>query len=204
MSVRWWISLVLLAAVVVGVYFLWPARSVASIDPELKDRFETTQKPIVMKLIESETMLERMQLVGQLQKTIVDLSEQQRRTIFEYAQKHSPELRDAFIAREQRRMDEFYKLSPEEQVKALDKHIDEMESMRTMFAGMRGPGGMPPGPPDSSRKINSDVRRQLRVQHIMNNTTAMFRAQMSDYMQRVDERRKERGLPDGPRPGPGP
>jgi hypothetical protein len=206
MSPRWLLALVLLIAVAGLIYFCLPHATQASIDPQLKARFENDQKPIVMKLIESESMLERVQLVGQLQKTIADLTETQRRELFNYARENSPELRDAFIGREQKRVDTFFKLSPEEQVKALDKHIDEMESMQKMFSGLRGggPGGGPPGgPPGSAPGIgNADQRRQLGMQRIMNNTTPEFRAQMGEYMQRVDQRREERGLTPMRPPGP--
>jgi hypothetical protein len=206
MSPRWLLALVLLIAVAGLIYFFMPHATQASIDPQLKARFENDQKPIVMKLIESESMLERVQLVGQLQKTIADLTETQRRELFNYARENSPELRDAFIGREQKRVDTFFKLSPDEQVKALDKHIDEMESMQQMFSGLRGggPGGGPPGGSSGPAPGigNADQRRQLGMQRIMNNTTPEFRAQMGEYMQRVDQRREERGLTPMRPPGP--
>jgi hypothetical protein len=206
MSPRWLLALVLLIAVAGLIYFCLPHATEASIDPQLKARFENDQKPIVMKLIESESMLERVQLVGQLQKTIADLTETQRRELFNYARENSPELRDAFIGREQKRVDSFFKLSPDEQVNALDKHIDEMESMQKMFSGLRGgaPGGGPPGSPSGPAPGigNADQRRQLGMQRIMNNTTPEFRAQMGEYRQRVDQRREERGLTPMRPPGP--
>ncbi|MBL8829806.1 MAG: hypothetical protein JNM18_22695 [Planctomycetaceae bacterium] len=203
MSRGWSIALLMIAILIGGIYLGWPTRSTASLDPELRSRFENTQKPIVMKLIGSESMLERVKLIGQLQQTIADLSESQRRAIFEYAQKNGPELRNAFLAREQKRIDEFFKLSPDEQTKALDKHIDEMDSMRTMFAGLRGLRNPQPSPPTNIPvRVKSDYRRQLRAQEFLNHTTPEFRANLTNYMQRVEERRKERGLPVRPPPGP--
>lgn len=202
MKLRWCIVGLLFCAIASGAYFFWPRETRASLDPQLLERFETRQKPLVAKLIASDSMLERIQLVGELHKTIVDLTEQQRREIFEYARRNSPELRDAFIAREQKRVDEYFALPPEKQTEALDKHIDEMESMRQMFAGFRGgaPGGPGVGPPAGGRG-NSDHRRQLELQRIMNVTTPKFRAQMGEYMLQMNQRREERGLkPASPAP----
>ncbi|RIK80676.1 MAG: hypothetical protein DCC67_09100 [Planctomycetota bacterium] len=93
----------------------------------------------------------------------------------------------------EKRYDQFMKLSPEEQRKELDKHIDAMEARggteRPAGEGGRGPGNIDPKKADEFRK------------KMLAWTTPSQRAKFENGIQLLNDRRKQRGLP--PIGGPG-
>jgi hypothetical protein len=92
----------------------------------------------------------------------------------------------------EQRYDQFMAMSPEEQRKELDKRIDEMEAR----GGPGGRGGGRGGRPDIDPKRADAMRKKM-----LDWTTPDQRAKFENGIQRLNNRRKERGLP--PMPGPG-
>jgi len=94
-------------------------------------------------------------------------------------------------------MKDFFKLSPEQQLAALDKRIAEMDARRRdMQARRPNPGGgarqsgTPGRPPRGPRRINADRMQQFMEQRL-SNTTPEERAVMSEYWRRLRERRQQ-------------
>jgi hypothetical protein len=87
--------------------------------------------------------------------------------------------------------DKFMAMSPEEQRKALDKRIDEMEARGK--GGGRGPGR---GGPNMDPKRAEAMRKKM-----LDWTTPEQRAKFEQGFERFNARREERGL--APVPGPG-
>ena len=198
----------ILALIAIAAYWWWPLPKTEAADPRIVEMFETTQKPLIEKLLSANSTWERLQLAGQLQQSLVKLDDQDRRLLFEHGRKNADTFRQAFMTREQQRVEKFFQLSPEQQKKALDEHIDEMESFRKLFAGFGRPPGDGAGPPkapsNSSGPTSQEFRefqRQLGFQKMLNDTTPQFRAEVTEYMSRMSQRREERGLPAMPMPG---
>ncbi len=140
-----------------------------------------------------------------------------------YQQQFNSAMRDRFMAREQKRMDDFFKLSKEEQRKELDKRIAEDEKRRKEREQQRkereaqakasgntgsngnsssgndrsGNGSQGGGPPGGGGGPGGwGGNRGLAAR--LDNTTPEFRATMAAYRQAMTQRRAELGLP--PRP----
>jgi len=103
----------------------------------------------------------------------------------------------------QKRIRDFFELSPDKRKEALDRSIDEGEArrreMEKRFAANGGrPGGF--GPPFGGRNMDSQQRASM-AKRMLDNTSPQDRAQMSEYGRQMQERRRERGLPPmrGPR-----
>ena len=102
--------------------------------------------------------------------------------------------------RMEQEMDAFFSLPPEKQKVELDKRIDQMEKWRKDRAargngnadrggGRRGGGG------DRGRNASEQERNKWR-KRMLDNTTPKQRAQWRAYRDMMDQRRKERGLPE--------
>jgi hypothetical protein len=118
------------------------------------------------------------------------LSEAQRMAFFESSM---PVFVPMMARQFEQRYDEFMEMSPEEQRKELDKRIDEMEAR----GGAGGQGGGRRGPPNIDPKKAEQIRKKM-----LDWTTPEQRAKFENGMNRMNDRRKERGLPPMP-PGPG-
>ena len=116
------------------------------------------------------------------------------------------------MAREQKKMDEFFKLPKKDQVKAMDKELDAMvkrqkdrEKRRQQQAqaggqgngqnggpggGGGGPGGGRGGPPGGGSGDRSQDRHLM-----MDNMSASQRAQSSEYRRMMADRASQRGIP---------
>lgn len=94
----------------------------------------------------------------------------------------------------------FAKASKEERKKTLDQMIDQMEAMRALMpsrpANANGPGGADGGGPRGPRDPQS------RVKGFMEHGNPQMGALAMQFMQALDNRRQERGLP--PMQGMGP
>jgi len=198
---RWSILILAIVASLLCVWLYWPSAKPEppAADPQLLNLYQSEVRPVFSKLLESDSMLERIQLAGQLHKSIVNLDDNQRRQLFEIGQRDRDSLGKLLIGREQRRVDVYFKLTREQQIAALDKHIDEMETMGKMFSmmGNKSKGSTPEGPPmrGPGRPPQNEQMRQVFTQKLLNDTTPEFRAQISDYLGQLAQRREERGLP---------
>jgi len=96
----------------------------------------------------------------------------------------------------QQRMDEFFKLPPDQQRQRLDEMIDRMEQRQRERAqnpnanqggGRGGRGG--------DRGNMTDAQRDQRRKERLDRTSPKMRAQFTEFGRRLNERRAERGLP---------
>lgn len=173
------------------------------IDPQVVEMFERDQKPLLDKM-STATGEQRGRIWEEMRSSMENLSEEQRdqvRTL----------MRQDFERREDERLKKFFTLTKAQQDAELDKRIDEFEQMRERFANRdrskdgKGPGGPPGGgrggpgggPGGGWSGGRDPMGRQRATQSYMNRTTAETRAMRNEYAMRMDERRKERGLPEG-------
>jgi Spy/CpxP family protein refolding chaperone len=116
-----------------------------------------------------------------------------------------------FRQRMEQEMEEFSKMTPEQQTAFLDKRIDQMEAFRKRggsgnavgkSAGplASGPGGPPPGGRAGGRPGGPPSRDMMR--HMLSNTSPKQRAIMTKVMDAMRKRMKERGIQDPGPPGP--
>lgn len=106
----------------------------------------------------------------------------------------------------------FFDLSDNERKAALDKQIDDMEKRRREWEKRRGErgsgrGGGPGagGPPRGFGGRNMDPAKQNEMRkRMLDNTSPQQRAMFGEYFRQLQDRRRERGLPemrgDGRRP----
>ena len=155
---------------------------------------------------------QRDALRGEMRQQIESLSPEQREQLFS-AQ------RERFEQRMDERLNEFFELPKEQRKAALDKMIDEMEQRRREWqqrggpgdrqgqAGGRpdrGPGDRPPGDRprgDGASGPRTDADRAQRMKQRLDSTSAETRAKRSEFRRLLNERRKERGLPEMRGPG---
>ena len=116
---------------------------------------------------------------------IQGLSDDQRREFFESS-------RPMFMQMAQRRMDEFFSLTPEEQAQRLDEIIDRQEAGQREGRGERSNRG--------DRRPRTAGERSERMKRMLDRTTPEMRARFSEFRRLINERREERGLP--PSKGP--
>lgn len=112
------------------------------------------------------------------------------------------EMRGMMEARIEQRFDEFFAApTPQERNKVLDKHINEMEKMRAKMKDRKQPDrskgqgqvaqGRPPG-----------GRGRGGMQDRLDRTTPEQRAKRAEYRKAMEQRRKDRGLPQPSWPRP--
>jgi hypothetical protein len=109
-----------------------------------------------------------------------------------------------FRQRMEKEMEEFSKMTPEQQTAFLDKRIDQMEAFRKK-GGPAGPpppgaGGPPPGGGPGGRPGGPPSRDMMR--NMISNTSPKQRAIMTKFMDSMRKRMKERGIKDPGPPGP--
>ncbi len=113
------------------------------------------------------------------------LTEAQRREFFSSGQ-------PSFGPMMERRMNEFFALSPADQRREIDADIDRMEAGDG--AGRGGPGGRGPFGGDMSPEKRDEMRKRM-----LDATTPELRAKFELRMTMLNERRAQRGLsPVGP------
>jgi hypothetical protein len=134
-------------------------------------------------------------------------------------EKLTPEQRDKlmrdnpppFVRQMQKNIRDFFDLPADKRKEALDRQIDEMESRRRQMTkqfaqsggrpgGGPGFGGGPGGGPGGNRGAMDPQHRQEMTRRMLDNTTPQDRAMMGEYMRQVQDRRRERGMPDLPGP----
>ncbi len=130
------------------------------------------------------------------------------------------EMREMFQARITKTVEEYFALPEDQRVGFLDRHIEEMEKWMAQRrqreqerqqaaqeanqqegqagakgeqAGSAGPGGR------RGRNLSEDERRQRRNRRL-NNTTPELRAKFTEFFTAIQQRRRERGLPEFRRP----
>ena len=196
-------------------YAQMPDPEVARLEEKGKELFQPPaggDEPIT-----PEVMEERHEQMEEFREEVDQLDESQRDQLREGFGRM---MREHFMSEVRR----FHTLTPEEQVEFLDEKIDQMEAMRQWGEQRRqqaaaegddrpgppggppgGPGGGPPGggpPPEGeegqARSQPTPEERQERMEQFrrqfVSDTTPEERAQMAELMDRMNERREERGL----------
>ena len=147
--------------------------------------------------------------VQQLQEKLFDpdakIPDEDRRKAFgefrQEAEKLTPEQRESlmrenpFAKRMQQTVVDYFDLPEEQRVAALDKEIDRFEKFRKDREKRRGdrPGGGPPG--GFGRGNMSDGQQNDMRKRMLDNTSPQQRAMFGEYMQQMQDRRRQRGLP---------
>ena len=223
MGIKTWLgaaAAVMVGLVGLGVWY-WPVRESPELSAVKQLQAEMQQKMFAPPASQSSaTQNERRAEFEKLREKMDALPEAER-------DKARNAMREGFQKQMQVKLGEFFVLSLEEQVVALDKEIDEQEARMKAWGGM--PFG-PPGGPRNSADQNSGnsnpgtppapngspgnrpfgsrgypqnptaEQRKDRQRQMLNSTTPEFRAQMAEYIKKMQQRRKERGLPGfGPR-----
>lgn len=210
MSVRM-VGTAIVVLILIFGYWYFASGNDNRIEPHVKELFEQNQKPLLDKLAATSGE-QRGKVWDEVRESMSNLSDTERDQMRRL-------MREDGERRENDRLREFFKMSKEKQVAELDKRIDDMERMRERFAnrppsnntngggnaGGGGGGGPRPdggrGGPGGGSRFRDPQARQRFTQGYMNNSTAEERAMRSDYGARMDERRRERGLPEMGGPG---
>jgi hypothetical protein len=124
------------------------------------------------------------------------------------AEKLTPEqlaklMRDSpFAKRMQQTVVSYFDLPEDQRVAALDKQIDEMEKFRKDMEKRRGErGGRPEGGPPGGFRNRGNMNESDMRKRMLDNTSPQERAMFGEYMQQMQARRKQRGLPTMGGPG---
>jgi hypothetical protein len=152
--------------------------------------------------------------VQQLQQKLFDpdakFPDADRRKEFrEEVEKLTPEQRESlmrenpFAKRMQQTVVGYFDLPEDKRVAALDKEIDRFEKFRKEMEKRRGSGDRPPGPPGGfgNRGNMSEGQQNEMRKRMLDNTSPQQRAMFSEYMQQMQDRRKQRGMPTMGGPG---
>lgn len=118
-----------------------------------------------------------------MREQMAGLSESQRAEFFESSM---PIFMPMMAKRFEEEYDKYMKMTPEEQRKALDKRIDEMEARGGGPGGPGGPGG---GRPPMDPKRMSEIGKKM-----LDWTTPEQRSKFENGMRMMNDRRQERGL----------
>ncbi len=134
---------------------------------------------------------ERRSQFQEFRQRVDGLSEEQRREFRESG-------REGFQQRMLQRMDRFFAMSPEEQMKELDEMIDRMEEWRANRE--QGGGGGPGWGRGGGRGNMTGTQRDQRSKERLDRSTPEMRAKMDRFRDMMNVRREERGLDpvDGP------
>ncbi|REK19303.1 MAG: hypothetical protein DWQ37_01540 [Planctomycetota bacterium] len=184
---KWVFGFFLLMLLAVGAWAMWPSQNPAMARIEAL-RVEMDNAP----------REKRGELFQQMREEFEKLSEEERESLFD-------ERRREWQAREQRRLNEFFAMTPQEQIAHLDEEINEEEERRRQREArrarearegnrdrggrggdFRGRGSRGPRGPGS----DPNARRKRYLEH----TNATTRAQRGEYWRMRQERRRQRGL----------
>jgi hypothetical protein len=173
------VALFVFAAAGLAWYLLRPA-----VDPQLQAVRDTQQK--LVELPDDKSREERRELFGQMREQIEQLEPEQRTELF-----RGPP--PAFVRAMHKRISPYFELPADERVAFLDREIRRMEEMmrdmRPLLAAA-APFGR-----DMSPERMSGLQK-----HMLDSTTPIQRAQMSEFIKDVQQRRQELGLPAFPAP----
>ena len=130
MSGRHIIAIVVVLFVLLIGWFSWGSSGERPIDPALIERFENEQKPILDRLANAKTDTDRSKVWSDLRTSMESYSEDERRQVGQL-------MRADGERREDEKITSFFKLTPAQQLAALDKEIDESERRRQRWAADR-------------------------------------------------------------------
>jgi hypothetical protein len=133
---------------------------------------------------------ERRAMMERMRAKMASLSADARRTVFDG-------MRQAFERRSEQHIDQILAMSPADRNKALDADIDRMEKMRAQAEAnaKAAANDSKKGPPGRGRGNPSDDQRVDRLRNRLDRSSPEMRAKRNAYMQLVNARRQQRGLP---------
>ncbi len=146
--------------------------------------------------------------VQQLQQKLFDpdakIPDEDRRKAFgelrQEAEKLTPEQRESlmrenpFAKRMQQTVVGYFDLPEDQRVAALDKEIDRFEKFRKDMEKRRAERGGPPGGFGNRGNMSESQQNDMR-KRMLDNTSPQERAMFGEYMQQMQDRRRQRGLP---------
>jgi hypothetical protein len=136
---------------------------------------------------------ERREKGRELWKEIEELTPEQRDAVF-------AERRAEWMKREKEHLKEFFAMTKEQQVAALDKEIDRMRERakngkgRGGRGGGGGPGGGGGGGPQFGRDGNGNVGASDRTKGYLNRSSGDTRGASYEYRRMMNDRMRQRGL----------
>lgn len=183
---KWIISTVILLLMAVAAWALVPAGpdpAVARVQG-LRDQMENAAPE------------QRRELWGKLREEYRNLPEEDREQMWS-------ERRQLWEAREQKFLNEFFAMTPAEQMAKIDEQLEEDEERRKRWAERRSQqgdrqarGGQRGGGRDGFRGRGRSGRSSIeRRKGYLDRTTPQTRAQRSEYRRLRAERREQLGLP---------
>jgi hypothetical protein len=176
---RWIISLIIVLLLAVGAWAFLPSK-----DPALA-RIESLRSQI-----DGAPEGQRRELFGQMRQEFENLRPESREQLRD-------QFRQRWEQREQKFLNDFFAKTPQDQIAAIDKQLDdeqrrekERQQRRAQGGDRRGRGG--PGNAQRGRGRGDSLERRKSY---LDRTSPQTRAQRSEYRRMRDERRRERGLP---------
>jgi hypothetical protein len=178
------ITLAVTAILLVMVGAAWALGMFHRTDPQVAELQQMRDQLFANRDVPRE---QRGQQFTEFRQKLESLSEDQRREVWESGQQQ-------FMQMAQKRMDEFFALSHEEQQKRLDEIIDRMVARQKERAqnpqADRGPGGGRGG-----WQNMTEAQREQRSKERLDRTTPKMRAQFSQFRQMLNDRMAARGIP---------
>lgn len=150
---------------------------------------------------QNQSEAQQQQFREQFRQQMGTLSPQQREAFFDTNQ-------DRWMQRAEERMNEFFAMSPKDQLKRLDEIIDEISKpreSRPQNNGGNNQAGRGEGHGRGDGASMTEAQRDERSKRRLDRSTPKMRAQFSEFRKKLDERAKERGisqLPGWGRGGP--
>jgi hypothetical protein len=132
---------------------------------------------------------ERREKGRELWKEIEELTPEQRDAVF-------AERRAEWARREKEQLKEFFAMTKEQQVAALDKEIDRMRERAKNGKGRGGRGGGPGGGggPQFGRDGNGNVGASDRTRSMLNRSSGDTRGASYEYRRMLNDRMHQRGI----------
>lgn len=182
--------LLLVVLVAAGVAYF---RSGPKQDPQVAKALETQSK-IAKVMIDGGSRKDRQKAFEDMRGEMKNLDENQRKQVFQEGMSN-------FARKFDERLKDYFDLPPEKRVAFLDKDIKRMEDMRKEAMAARANGEGPPRGPGGGGKgsLDGKSRDEFR-RNMLNKTSPDQRARMTEYMQDLQRRRQQLGLPVMPIP----
>jgi len=201
------VLLVLVVAAVSGWWCWWRVAAEAgqrSADPQVAAAQQARDEVIEQAQKEPDQFPAEESLRA-LRDHVRQMSDEQRRAFFESS-------RPMFMKMMESRIERFFALSPEQQTKQLDKHIDRMQSARREGGPPFGRGGdrqstsggtegkkenFSPRGPRGWGSLTPEERNEKRKE-MLSHTSPQGRAMFTEYRARLQQRMKQRGITPPP------
>lgn len=181
------------AAVLLIAAGAWALGFFGSADPAVSELQKLSEQMFDPNLSEAQ----RDQFRDDFRQRMGTLSEEQRRAFFDAN-------RDQWMGRMEQRMNEFFAMPAADQQRRLDEMIDRMLRPREPSPQNLGRDRGGDGPGRGNWANWTEAQRDEHAKRRLDRTSATQRAQFTEFRRRLEERAKDRGIPELPgRPGGG-